>query len=195
MTMSNPARHASPRPSHITPSPTTPNPQAPNTCQYNISQEVRPGPIHAHRGPGPGQRPKAGPGPGLRLPSTPGPSRRGPGAGPSPWALDWAQSSVSMNWPWSDLLTDVVLTSVGGLGVKGRGEGVVWVGEPLWASDSVKRKGVPEFLKVHFLGFPTSCSALRSSRIPESPLFEKKFCPRQRSCQGQVACSKKKSIF
>ena len=33
-----------------------------------------------------------------------------------------------MNWPWSDLLTDVVLTSVGGLGVKGRGEGVVWVG-------------------------------------------------------------------
>ena len=66
-------------------------------------------------------------------------------------------------------LTDVVLTSVGGLGVKGRGEGVEWVGGPLWASDSVKRKvtnhcsqgrgepfggsgvrtGVPEFLKVH----------------------------------------------
>ena len=74
-----------------------------------------------------------------------------------------------MNWPWSDLLTDVVLTSVGGLGVKGRGEGVVWMGEPLRASDSVKRKetnhcsqgcgapfggsggrtGVPKFLKVH----------------------------------------------
>ena len=45
-----------------------------------------------------------------------------------------------MNGPWSDLLTDVVLTSVGGLGVKGRSEEVVWVGEPLWASDSVKRK-------------------------------------------------------
>ena len=78
--------------------------------------------------------------------------------------------SVDMNWPWSDLLTGVVLTSVGGLGVKGRGEGVVWVGEPLWASDSVKQKetnhcsqgrgapfggsgertGVPELLKVHF---------------------------------------------
>ena len=45
-----------------------------------------------------------------------------------------------------------MLSSVGGFGVKGRGEGVVWVGEPLWASDSVKRKGVPEFLKVHFGG-------------------------------------------
>ena len=43
-------------------------------------------------------------------------------------ALALAQPSVDMNWPWSDLLTDVVLTSVGGLGVKGRGEGVVWVG-------------------------------------------------------------------
>ena len=41
---------------------------------------------------------------------------------------------MNMNWPWSDLLTDVVLTSVGGLGVKGRGEGVVWVGEPLCPS-------------------------------------------------------------
>ena len=32
---------------------------------------------------------------------------------------------MDMNWPWSDLLTDVALTSVGGLGVKGRGEGGV----------------------------------------------------------------------
>ena len=80
------------------------------------------------------------------------PQRAGPGPGP---------------------LTDVVLTSVGGLGVKGRGEGVVWVGELLWASDSVKRKetnhcsqgrgalfggsggrtGVLEFLKAHSLRF------------------------------------------
>ena len=26
-------------------------------------------------------------------------------------------------------------------------------------------------------------------------MFEKKFCPRQRSCPGQVACSRKKSCF
>ena len=54
---------------------------------------------------------------------------------PRPWAraLVWAQPSVGMNWPWSDLLSDVVLTSVGGLGAKGCGEGgVLWVGEPLW---------------------------------------------------------------
>ena len=41
-----------------------------------------------------------------------------PGAaalGPGP-ALARAQPSVDMNWPWSDLLTDVVLPSVGGLG-------------------------------------------------------------------------------
>ena len=77
--------------------------------------------------------------------------------------------------------------------------------------------GVPEFLKVHFLRFPTSCSAHRSPRIPESPFFEKssapgseaardkwllqkidfleKFCSRQRSCPGQVAYSKTRSIF
>ena len=56
-------------------------------------------------------------------------STRGPGPGPGPWALARARPSVDMNWPLSDLLADVadvVLTSVGGLGVKGRGEGVVW---------------------------------------------------------------------
>ena len=31
--------------------------------------------------------------------------------------------------------------------------------------------GVPEFLKVHFLRFPRSCSAHRSPRIPESAFF------------------------
>ena len=46
-----------------------------------------------------------------------------------------------------------------------------------------------------FLRFPTFCSARRSPRIPESPFFENKFCPRQRSCLGQVACSKQKSDF
>ena len=71
-------------------------------------------------------------------------------------------------------------------------------------------------MKVHLLRFPTSCSARRSPRIPESPfsrkkgsapgseaawdkwllqnksqILRKKFCPRQRSCPGQVACSKK----
>ena len=45
-----------------------------------------------------------------------------------------ARPSVDMNWPWSDLLTDVVLTSVGGLGNEGRSEGVVWVGELLCPS-------------------------------------------------------------
>ena len=45
-----------------------------------------------------------------------------------------AWPSVDRNLPWSDLLTDVVLTSVGGLGVKGRGEGVVWAWEPLCPS-------------------------------------------------------------
>ena len=38
--------------------------------------------------------------------------------GPGPWALAWARPSVDMNWPWSDLLTDVVLTSVGGWGLR-----------------------------------------------------------------------------
>ena len=56
------------------------------------------------------------------------PQRAEPGPGPK------GRPSVAMNWPWSDLLTDVVLTSVGGLWVKGRGEGVVWVGEPLCPS-------------------------------------------------------------
>ena len=75
---------------------------------------------------------------------------------------------------------------------------------------------LPEFLKVHFLRFPTSCSAHRSPRIPESafllrfptscsahrnpripesPFSENKFCPRQRSCPGQVGCSKTSSTF
>ena len=59
-----------------------------------------------------------------------------------PWPIhaQRARPSVDMNWLWSDLLTGVVLTSVGVLGVKGCGEGVVWMGEPLWTSDSVKRK-------------------------------------------------------
>ena len=80
-----------------------------------------------------------GPGPGPRL-GVGGVGGRGPGPRPGPWALAWARPSVDMNWPWSGLLSDVVLTILGGLGVKGRGEGVVWCGEPLWASDSVKRK-------------------------------------------------------
>ena len=59
-----------------------------------------------------------------------GPQGAGPGPGPKgrARAQGRARPSVDMNWPWLDLLTDVVLTSVGGLGVKGRGEGVVWVG-------------------------------------------------------------------
>ena len=56
-----------------------------------------------------------------------------------------------MNWPWSDLLTDVVLTSVGGLGVKGRGEGVVWVGEPL--CPSVVASGGSKSSKIEGRGF------------------------------------------
>ena len=95
------------------------------------------------------------------------------------------------DWPWSDLLTDVVLTSAGGLGVKGRGEGVVWAAEPLWASDSVKRKGVPEFLKVNLLRCLTFCSALRSPSIPESAFFEISdvlFC-------AQESQNSRKSIF
>ena len=74
---------------------------------------------------------------------------RGPGPGPGPWAL--ARPSVDMNWPWSDLLTDVVLTSVGGLGVKGCGEGVVWVGEPL--CPSVVASGGSKSSKIEGLGF------------------------------------------
>ena len=35
----------------------------------------------------------------------------------------------------------------------------------------VQRTGVPKILKVHLLGFPTSCSAHRSPRIPESPFL------------------------
>ena len=75
----------------------------------------------------------------------------------------------------------------------------------------VLRTGVSEFLKVYFSRLPTSCSAHRSPRIPERPFlrkssapgsevardkclvlkkkicfFENKFCPRQRSCLGQV---------
>ena len=69
-------------------------------------------------------------------------------------ANSWPQRagpSVDMNWPWSDLLTDVVLTSVGGLGVKGRGEGVVWVGEPL--CPSVVASGGSKSSKIEGLGF------------------------------------------
>ena len=73
-------------------------------------------------------------GPGLKGQARPRLGGGGWGGAGPPWP------SLDINWPWSDLLTDVALTSVGGLGVKGRGEGVVWVGEPLWASDSVKRK-------------------------------------------------------
>ena len=62
-----------------------------------------------------------------------------------------ARPSVDMNWPWSDLLTDVVLTSVGGLGVKGRGEGVVWVGEPL--CPGVVASGGSKSSKIEGLGF------------------------------------------
>ena len=62
-----------------------------------------------------------------------------------------AQPSVEMNWPWSDLLTDVVLTSVGGLGVKGRGEGVVWAGEPL--CPSVVASGGSKSSKIEGPGF------------------------------------------
>ena len=51
-----------------------------------------------------------------------------------------------MNWPWSDLLTDVVLTSVGGLEVKGRGEGVVWVGASMSERRCLRRV---EILKKH----------------------------------------------
>ena len=76
---------------------------------------------------------------------------RGPGPGPGPWALARARPSVDMNWPWSDLLTDVVLTSVGGLGVKGRGEGVVWVGEPL--CPSVVASGGSKSSKIEGRGF------------------------------------------
>ena len=95
------------------------------------------------------------------------PQRAGPGPGPKgraraqgrgwgggwwggrgpPWAL--ARPSVDMNWPWSDLLTDVVLTNVGGLGVKGRGEGVV--GEPL--CPSVVASGGSKSSKNEGLGF------------------------------------------
>ena len=75
---------------------------------------------------------RAGPGPWAMVAG--GWGGRGPGPGPSPWTLAWARPSVEKNWPWSYLLTDVVLTSAGGLGVKGRGEGVVWVGEPLCPS-------------------------------------------------------------
>ena len=56
-----------------------------------------------------------------------------------------------MNWPWSDLLTDAVLTSVGGVEVKGFGEGVVWVGEPL--CPSVVASGGPKSSKIEGLGF------------------------------------------
>ena len=76
---------------------------------------------------------------------------RGPGPGPGPWALARAWPSVDMNWPWSDLLTDVVLTSVGGLGVKGRGEGVVRVGEPL--CPSVVASGGSKSAKMEGIGF------------------------------------------
>ena len=58
-----------------------------------------------------------------------------------------ARATVDMNWPWSDLLTDVVLKSVGGLEVKGRGEGVVWVGEPLCLSVAPAGRN-PQKLKV-----------------------------------------------
>ena len=47
--------------------------------------------------------------------------------------LDFGDPSHSLEGS-RDLLTDVVLTSVGGVGVKGRGEGLVWVGEPLCPS-------------------------------------------------------------
>ena len=62
---------------------------------------------------------------------------RGPPPGPTP-AL------------W-DLLADVVLTSVGGLGVKGRGEGMVWVREPL--CPSVVASGGSKSSKIEGLGF------------------------------------------
>ena len=64
----------------------------------------------------------------------------------------WARAgpSVDMNWPWSDPLTGVVLARVGGLGVKGRGEGVVWVGEPL--CPSVVASGGSKSSKIEGLG-------------------------------------------
>ena len=62
-----------------------------------------------------------------------------------------ARPFVDMNWPWSDLLTDVVLTSVGRLGAKGRGEGLVWVGEP--QCPSVVASGAPKSSKLKVLDF------------------------------------------
>ena len=130
----------------------------------------------------------------------------GPGPGPEPRPAP--QPSVDMNWPWSDLLTDVVLTSVGGLGLKGRGEGVVWMGEPLWASDSVKRhetnhcnqgRGAArdKWLlqeKVHFLEkvLPQAAKLPGTSGFfKKNPIFENKFCPRQQGCLGHVVSSRK----
>ena len=56
------------------------------------------------------------------------------------------------------------------------------------------RTGVPEILKVHFLYFQRF--VLRTG-VPEflKVRFEKKFCPRQRRCPGQVARSKKSPNF
>ena len=76
---------------------------------------------------------------------------RGLGPGPGPWTLAQARPSVDMSWPWSDLLTDVGLTSVGGLGVKGRGEGGCVGGEPL--CPSVVASGGSKSSKIEGLGF------------------------------------------
>ena len=82
--------------------------------------------IYAHRGLGPGHGPAWAQGftwGGVGLGEGMGGGSRGLWPRPSAWALTRAWPSVGRNWPGSDLLTGVVLTSVGGwwLGVVGEG--------------------------------------------------------------------------